>query len=270
MNVIYLALCDSAENLKACFRLDECGIDDASDILHSLQTVVKKHILSLPSVENLDKKIKKVSTYAAHSTKFTAELKNQQKLLDPECTPLVLEQDCPTRWNIKFYIFKCMLRLKRALMNTMMEVQSWASYKNSIIYDVEITHRDWQLMEQVIEVLEPFEQATRMLSSSQACISSVIPVITTIINGLEEICSGNEKGVKTMAKNLKNGMEAKFKFIETDKKYIMTTALDPRFKTSFFRFNETTSIIKNAKNYLKNLWMMISFLLLDQVRYSLI
>ena len=49
-----------------------------------------------------------------------------------------------------------------------------------------------------------------------------------------------------MAKNLKNGMEAKFKFIETDKKYIMTTALDPRFKTSFFRFNETTSIIKNA------------------------
>ena len=89
MNVIYLALRDSAENLKACFRLDECGIDDASDILHSLQTVVKKHILSLPSVENLDKKIKKVSTYAAHSTKFTGELKKQQKLLDPECTPLV-------------------------------------------------------------------------------------------------------------------------------------------------------------------------------------
>ena len=26
----------------------------------------------------------------------------------------------------------------------------------------------------------------------------------------------------------------------------MATALDPRFKTSFFRFDETTSIVKNA------------------------
>ena len=46
-------------------------------------------------------------TYAAHSTKFTGELTNQQKLLDPDCTPVVLEQDCPTRYFLCRQSFTC-------------------------------------------------------------------------------------------------------------------------------------------------------------------
>ena len=241
----YLALRDSAHNLIAAFDNEDCNFESTDDILHSLQTVVKKGVLKLVSVENLETKVKKVSSYASHSIKFSTELTEQQKLLDPQCSPLVLEKFCPTRWNIIYYIFKRMLQLRRPLVNTLMEAATWPGYKKSIINEIELTQNDFRLMEQVVEVLEPFEEATKMLSNSKACISAVIPVVTTIILGLEEIISGSERGVKGMAKNLKSQMETKFLNIETDKKYYMATALDVNYKCSFFRSDDTKSLVKN-------------------------
>ena len=41
----YLALRDSAHNLIAAFDNEDCNFESTDDILHSLQTVVKKGVL---------------------------------------------------------------------------------------------------------------------------------------------------------------------------------------------------------------------------------
>ena len=51
---------------------------------------------------------------------------------------------------------------------------------------VEFLWRDWKLMEQVIQVLKIFKDATLELSSRDASISMVIPMVTCIISDLEE------------------------------------------------------------------------------------
>ena len=56
----YLALRDSAQNLKSAFlQDDDCNVEDIPDILHSLQLIVQKHAFDLESVKNLMKNVKK-------------------------------------------------------------------------------------------------------------------------------------------------------------------------------------------------------------------
>ena len=53
-DLIYLALRDAANNLKACFYTEECDIEAIDDILHSLQTVIGHNIFCLETVKNID------------------------------------------------------------------------------------------------------------------------------------------------------------------------------------------------------------------------
>ena len=45
-DLIYLALRDAANNIKACFYTEECDIEAIDDILHSLQTVIGHNIIT--------------------------------------------------------------------------------------------------------------------------------------------------------------------------------------------------------------------------------
>ena len=67
------------------------------------------------------------------TTPFNARTKKQQKILDPECIPLILKSDCPTRWNNKYLVWERILKLRKPLINTLMEAQSWPSAKNTSI-----------------------------------------------------------------------------------------------------------------------------------------
>ena len=93
----------------------------------------------METVKNIDAKLKKIVAYGSFSNKFTNELKTQQKILDPECIPLILKSDCPTRWNNKYLVWERILKLRKPLINTLMEAQSWPGAKNTSIYDIEIT-----------------------------------------------------------------------------------------------------------------------------------
>ena len=69
------------------------------------------------------------------------------------------------------------LRLKLALVKTLDELDDPP--------EVEITRQEWILIEKVVSVLQPFIDATLELSKQDASISTVIPFVTSIIEGLD-------------------------------------------------------------------------------------
>ena len=139
-----------------------------------------------------------------------------------------------------------MLQVKQALASVLLDYDM----ENLKGPDVDLTKNDWELIEKVVKSLKPFEDATKMLSNSQACISSFIPVITTIIKNLE---TGQEHGVKTYRKNLKGSMEIRFASVENEKVLIVSTFLDPRYKDCYFRNPGTVTFAKEIiRNELRN------------------
>jgi hypothetical protein len=92
-----------------------------------------------------------------------------------------------------------------------------------------------------------------MLSGSDTCISSCIPIVTTIIKSLEIRSGDNE--MMEMKKALKKAMEVRFIDLETTEHYAVATLLDPRFKTHFFRsqiaLQKAKSIVLSELDYSK-------------------
>ena len=89
------------------------------------------------------------------------------------------------RWDSTYLLLESNNNLKPALIQTLSNVDA----------PVEITQSDWKLTEKVLTVLKLFHDSTKKLSAYDASISMVIPVVTTIMKGLN--VSDADHGVKT-------------------------------------------------------------------------
>ena len=69
-------------------------------------------------------------------------------------------------------------------------------------------------MSKVLKALESFQDATKKLSKADACISQVIPFITTILERLEIARGSEDHGIITFKRALKDGMLERFEDIE--------------------------------------------------------
>jgi len=78
---------------------------------------------------------------------------------------------------------------------------------------VEFTSKDWLLCEKVVKVLSVFEEATKMLVGQDSCISSCIPIVTTITKSFAS--ASKDDAVAKMKKSLKVAMEDCFLLLKT-------------------------------------------------------
>ena len=73
----------------------------------------------------------------------------------PELRP---KQDCTTRWNSTFYMLKRFLESKDAIISTLSIVNAAVDA---------LTQEEWEVVEEVCRVLEPFEQVTVEISGER-------------------------------------------------------------------------------------------------------
>ena len=120
-------------------------------------------------------------------------------------------------------------RLKPALVPTLQS--------DNVDAPVEFTKKDWDLISQVLSVLKPFQDATKMLSYHDASISLGIPIITSIMRSLN--VTDADHGVKTMKRALMENLAKRFSGMEEDYDYAVSTMLDCKFKKYFYRNPDT-------------------------------
>ena len=167
------------------------------------------------------------------SNSFFAVLYKQQDVQMNNFDRLGLKNDVPTRWNSTYYMLERILYLKSAIATTLLIRPSSG---------IEFTVQDWDLCEKLVNILAIFEEATKLLSGKDACISACIPIVTTILKSFE--VPSDDKEVIGMKNTLKKAMEARFFDLETIDHFAIATLLDPRFKHHFFRSQEAFQAAK--------------------------
>jgi hypothetical protein len=103
---------------------------------------------------------------------------------------------------------------------------------------------DWKLLDTLIDILQPVEAATRMLSDDKyATLSLVIPMISAMIVKLKKI-KVTDDSLKTIKDALIKNITNRFSDTETKKYYTSSTILDPSkylnfllIKISIFNLN---------------------------------
>ena len=101
--------------------------------------------------------------------------------MSPDQDVLQIIQDVKTRWNSVYYMIDCLLKLRLPI--------------SAVLADSTVTRRDhchldlqpssWDLLEQLRDVLYPFQVATTYLSSEyNVSVSTMLPVIRRIIKNM--------------------------------------------------------------------------------------
>ncbi|XP_072929650.1 zinc finger BED domain-containing protein 4-like [Epargyreus clarus] len=219
---VHCMIRDEGSNMKRGMRL--ALLNDLDCTVHKLQIVIRHGLRSQESLEDVKQKCKKITTHFNHSTIAQKQLeKIQDRLNQPH---LKVFQDCVTRWNSTYYMFERFLKIKDAL----------SLYANDNNID-SILPEEWKIIECCLEVLKPFEEATREMSSSQALISSVIPIIQMLLKKLDDylIKPRESDAIRLAVSNLKSQFSAKFSSLEDNNLYAISTYLDPRYKYKFFK-----------------------------------
>ena len=223
---IYVPVTDSAANMIKMFKHLPVWWDRADCGNHTLQCVIKDEIFSMPTVENLTGKCRDVAKYSNKSVLLSQALIEAQVEVSPDSPGLYLVQDVSTRWNSTFMMLERFFKLKDAI-NKVLEMPKWEDKVQIKFYN-----SDWELMAKLVKVLRGFKEATEMLSSSEASISQIIPIVTIIKESL--LVSSGDQGVKTLKKGLGAALEKRFATKEFDSKFAVATLLDPRYKKNFF------------------------------------
>ena len=126
-------------------------------------------------------------------------------------------QDEPTRWNSSYYILSWISEQKQALL----------AVSTDVCLPCELTTCQWQVIEKVIHVLQPFEGATKEAEYLTALISIVIPIVNALIRQLEKECE--DDGIKAMKCKFLASLLTRYQEMEENKFFAVATTLDPRY-----------------------------------------
>ena len=221
---ISIGVTDSAANMIKMFEYLPWQHVDCGN--HSFQLVLNDEIFTMVSVETLVKKCRAVCTYGNKSWQFTQDLIKAQATEENQGQGKYLVQDVVTRWNSTYLMLERFLLLKPFIIKVLGS-QKWEEKVSTRFYP-----NEWELMSKIVTMVKGFKEATEMLSSAQASISQIIPVVKLIKESMKS--TSNDQGVKKLKAGLLKSLETRFGHKEFDKKFSHATVLDPRYKTHFF------------------------------------
>nr|XP_046250116.1 zinc finger BED domain-containing protein 4-like isoform X1 [Scatophagus argus] len=159
---------DAAANMISCARILQ--IRQTICIAHSINLIVKKSCDPIITLTDICNKTRQIVTYLRSSTTAKEKLAQIQQQLGTPVHKLINE--VPTRWNSTYHMLERMTEQKEAV---------WVSLA-SLRHDITpLTPEEFDLIEEMLRVLSPFEQATRELSEEKRVSGSkVIPLIRKI------------------------------------------------------------------------------------------
>ena len=243
---------DNAANVDLAKRLGQWSSRHCFG--HTLQLAIEDGLKISPAVQAMLKSAKAIVSFYHRSTKGMEKLKELQVQLKLPEHKLV--SSCPTRWNSTYYMLHRLLEQKSPV--SVMCASPGGPRISLSVYE-------WSILEELVEILQPLEEATRELSAEKtvSC-SKVIPLLNAILCKLRKhIYDDDETQIPETQDNhnvkSKESQEVLAEIIdscnrrwvnyEDDDIYAVSTLLDPRFKEIPF----TSRALNRAKKSLLSL-----------------
>lgn len=139
----------------------------------------------------------------------------------------VLERGIEVRWSSLYNMLKSFVDNKKAIEKLTDEESTKPPSQRKKL--PEFDRQQWRKMEKVKESLEVFCKATNYLQSRDASISIVIPLSESLKLHVQQNID-NDIGDEALNKSLLKHLKLRFDCLKDEKKYIISTMLNPNFK----------------------------------------
>jgi len=239
---ITFAVSDNASNIKNA--LNSLSFKNMGCFAHTLNLIVQSALV----LENdLIDKVKCIVSHFRKSTVAYNAFKTYQ-INNGIKEPKKLIQDVQTRWNSTYYMFNRFVEMETSIRGTL-----------GLLDNAPDTLRpeDWIILQELIKILKPFEEATKAISGQKYMTASLVIVI---VQGLYKVCNNLLKinlstRALVVAKKLLANMDARDGFKNCEKSMTLSkcTFLDPRFKhLPFMNVNQIKNeIIENIAQIIR-------------------
>ncbi len=215
---VYAIVSDNARNMTKA--IEDSQLKGIRCMAHTLHLAENEGVLSQRTVKDVLAIGRRIVGLFKHSQLAYSRLQSMQ---DQFGTPIKrFQQDVSTRWISTFYMLQSLFAQKRVL----------AAYSADHELPATFTSHQWVLMENILSLLAPFEQLTKEISSSDASVVDVIPLIAALKRLLSKEVE-TDHGVKTMKSTLLESVSTRFTEIYSDPLHFIATVLDPRYKDHY-------------------------------------
>ena len=195
-------------------------------IAHTLQLAVNAG-LQISAVQRVTARCRKLVGHFRHSYVAQNALERTQSRLDLPQHKLV--QEVATRWNSVYDMIQRLLEQQAAVSAVLLE-SGKVAHRAMLLTAEEVTD-----LELIATILQPFQQATTMLSSDKSpSISLVQPVICALRKKALVISEGDPKIVTDVKNAVSAVLDRYFNDPEQELLLSVIASLDPRFKSLKF------------------------------------
>ncbi|CAB3231247.1 unnamed protein product [Arctia plantaginis] len=221
---ITLAVSDNTQNISNAIK--EVGWPFFGCFLDKLNLVVEK---ALDVINFLVDKVKRIVAHFKKSHNATESLIKYQTDFEKKSIALQLIQSVPTRWNSVFYMLQRFIQLQGALLAVIPNLAA----------DLPVISTEmWDTMRQVCLILQPFEEATRLMSDTRYLTASLAIVIVDGLKNVIQLAKNKPafNVTQSFLDKLERGLNSYFPSHEIENSLMLgiCTFLDPRFKVHAF------------------------------------
>lgn len=233
---VHIGVRDNGANITSAMHIAE--VRDMGCVAHTLQSVIHDALFTQTSVEAVVKKARKIVAHFKHSEQACRKFVDCQQSCDVVVhKPL---QDVETRWNSTYIMIERLVEQRRAV--NLFSVDHGA-------IDT-LSSSEWELADRLVRVLKPLYEATLEISSDDACISVVVPLITMLLGQMQS--TSDDRGLLQMKAALRDAINRRFACMKTAPHIIAVTLLDPRFKDAYLSLQESAAAKTEVVNFLRS------------------
>ncbi|KAL7638707.1 UNVERIFIED_CONTAM: hypothetical protein RMT77_010240 [Armadillidium vulgare] len=240
---------DAGANIVAAVRSMFSGNLHVPCFAHNINLVVTKAIEKVPRFTEIKNKVKAIINYFRHSNVAMDDLRAEEKKEGrTEGTFLFPIQDVVTRWNSTYYSLERFVLLSGHIAKILLSSKHCKAPTMT-------TTEELLAIQEAIELLKPFESATKELSGEKYLTASmVIPMCNCLRKKMDKI-NPKSSAILMLKQTLCSQINERLGVLEKNELLAAATILDLRFKKLHFQsFLIAANIIhKISQEVLENL-----------------
>lgn len=212
---------DNASNIVAALRIleEKFGVVSYRYAGNTLQLVVN-HAMKDPRIDRALSAARGLVKHIRKSETASTKLKQKQKQMGTAEHKLI--QDVAVRWNSSYFMVERLLEQRWPVVATLSDPEVTQRGKQYL----DLKNDQWILLDELKEVLKPYEQATIFLSGQSYVTASVLP---PLLKGL--LKSTQNRSFDSEEEILSRWQPEVSAFQEDGKNVsLIAAALDPRFR----------------------------------------
>ncbi|CAH2101129.1 unnamed protein product [Euphydryas editha] len=147
-------------------------------------------------------------------------------------------QNVSTRWNSTFSTLERFIEIRKEINSSLSNLNATA---------MSLTAMDWELCQNMCDILKPCEEVTKEISGQKYVTGSiVIPITTALISSIENLDTRNYNcAAQVLQQDLIGSLKNRFTNLDKSRTFTVCMLLDPRFKLYF----EDQNVANNTKQH---------------------